>query len=57
MAWIRTYAAPDFEALAARLETLLDRYADDSPEVRAAYVRALWLEHAFFEAAWRHASP
>ena len=30
--WVRTYAAPEFEALAARLEGLLDRYAVDCPE-------------------------
>ena len=48
--WIRTYADPGFEALAARLEGLLDRYADDTPAVRAAYRRAMRLEVAFFEA-------
>jgi thiaminase/transcriptional activator TenA len=51
--WVRTYAAPEFEALAARLESLLDRYADDAPGVRSAYRRALELELGFFEAAWR----
>lgn len=48
--WIRTYADPEFEALAARLEGLLDRYADDTPDVRNAYRRAMVLELAFFEA-------
>ena len=48
--WIRTYADPGFEALAARLEGLLDRYGDDTPAVRAAYRRAMRLEVAFFEA-------
>jgi thiaminase/transcriptional activator TenA len=51
--WIETYAAPDFEALAATLEALLARYAEDSPSVRAAYRRAMQLELAFFEAAYR----
>jgi thiaminase/transcriptional activator TenA len=48
--WIETYAAPEFEALAARLEGLLDRYATDTPAVRTAYRRAMTLEVAFFEA-------
>jgi thiaminase/transcriptional activator TenA len=49
--WVRTYADPEFEALAIRLERLLDRYATDRPTVRAAYRRAMALELAFFEAA------
>jgi thiaminase/transcriptional activator TenA len=49
--WVRTYAAPEFEALAARLEGLLDRYAVDSSAVRTVYRRAMSLEVAFFEAA------
>jgi thiaminase/transcriptional activator TenA len=48
--WIRTYADPEFEALAAKLEALLDRYATDTPAVRSAYRRAMALEIAFFEA-------
>lgn len=48
--WIETYSAPDFEALASTLEGLLDRYAADTPAVRAAYCRAMNLELAFFEA-------
>jgi thiaminase/transcriptional activator TenA len=51
--WVRTYADPAFEALAARLEGLLDRYATEGPAVRAAYRRAMALELAFFEAAAR----
>jgi thiaminase/transcriptional activator TenA len=49
--WVRTYAAPEFQALAGRLEELLDRYAVDSTSVRAVYRRAMTLELAFFEAA------
>jgi thiaminase/transcriptional activator TenA len=52
--WIETYAAPEFEALAATLEGLLERYATESEAVRAAYRRAMQLELAFFQA---HASP
>ncbi len=48
--WIETYSDPEFEALAGRLEDLLDRYAADTPAVRAAYRRAMTLEVAFFEA-------
>jgi thiaminase/transcriptional activator TenA len=48
--WIETYSAPDFEDLASTLEGLLDRYAMDTPAVRAAYRRAMNLELAFFEA-------
>jgi thiaminase/transcriptional activator TenA len=48
--WVRTYADPGFEALAARLEALLDAHADDSPAVRANYRRAMELEYRFFDA-------
>ena len=48
--WIQTYADPEFEALAAKLEALLDRYATHTPVVRFAYRRAMALEVAFFEA-------
>jgi len=49
--WVRTYAAADFEDLAATLERLLDRYGSPTPAVQAAYARAMQLEVAFFEAA------
>jgi thiaminase (transcriptional activator TenA) len=49
--WTRTYAAPEFEALAARLEGLLDRYASDCAATAAVYRRAMTLEVAFFDAA------
>jgi thiaminase/transcriptional activator TenA len=48
--WVKTYADPGFEALAARLEALLDRHASDSPAVRANYRRAVELEYGFFDA-------
>jgi thiaminase/transcriptional activator TenA len=50
MEWIRTYSSPDFEALAARLESLLDRYAVDNDGIHVLYRRAVTLEVAFFEA-------
>ena len=57
--WIDTYNDPDFEALAASLEQLLDRYAGRLDggyqgryeEIRRLYVTAMELELAFF-AAW-----
>lgn len=50
--WITTYAAPEFDALAATLERLLDRHSTDTPAVRRAYRRAMQLELAFFEGAY-----
>jgi thiaminase/transcriptional activator TenA len=38
------------EELARRLEALLDELADDRPEVRALYRRAMECELAFFDA-------
>jgi thiaminase/transcriptional activator TenA len=49
--WIATYSSDEFEALASTLEGLLNRYAADTPPVRAAYRRAMRLERAFFDAA------
>jgi thiaminase/transcriptional activator TenA len=51
--WVATYADPDFEALAARLEELLDTHATDSDTVRTHYRRALELEYDFFDANLR----
>ena len=48
--WITTYADANFEALAARLEQLLDRHATDTAPVRANYRRAMELEYDFFDA-------
>ena len=48
--WIETYADKGFEGLATKLETLVDRYAEDTPAVRVAYRRAMELELDFFEA-------
>jgi thiaminase/transcriptional activator TenA len=49
--WIETYSSPDFEALAATLERLLNRYAHDTPTVSGTYRRAMRLELGFFDAA------
>jgi thiaminase/transcriptional activator TenA len=48
--WVKTYADPGFEALAVRLEALLDAHAVDSAAVRANYRRAMELECGFFDA-------
>ncbi|MEI6202762.1 MAG: TenA family protein [Enhydrobacter sp.] len=48
--WVKTYADPGFEALAVRLERLLDLHAADTPTVRANYRRAMELEYGFFDA-------
>ena len=48
--WVKTYADPGFEALAVRLEGLLDQHATDTQGVRANYRRAMELEYDFFDA-------
>lgn len=48
--WVKTYADPGFEALAARLEALLDRHANGEEAVRDNYRRAMELEYDFFDA-------
>lgn len=48
--WVKTYADPGFEALAVRLESLLELHAADTPAVRANYRRAMELEYGFFDA-------
>lgn len=52
--WIQTYSSEDFEALAQKLEELVDRYADDTPLVRSTYRYAMECELGFFQAAWEH---
>ncbi len=52
--WVTTYADPAFEKLTRTLERLLDAHADDTPVVHETYRRAMQLEVAFFEAAYRH---
>ncbi len=53
--WVETYSSPDVEALAARLEALLDRYGGEPARVAELYRRAMQLELAFFQAAWEAA--
>lgn len=49
--WIQTYADPDFESLATKLENLLDRYGEDTGELHRAYRRAMSLEIGFFDSS------
>jgi thiaminase/transcriptional activator TenA len=56
--WVDTYAAPEFEELAATLEGLLDRYVVDAGAAGRVYRRAMQLEVAFFDGALRpNATP
>lgn len=55
--WVETYSSPDFEALARRLESLLDRYRGDLDRVAVHYHRAMELELGFFDAAWHWEEP
>lgn len=48
--WVKTYSDRGFEALAVRLETLLDHHAGDTLAVRANYRHAMELEYRFFDA-------
>ena len=48
--WIATYSSPDFQALIARVESLLDAIAPESPSVRDAYTYAMQCELNFFSA-------
>jgi len=50
--WVETYASPGVEALASRLEGLLDRYGGEREHLERNYRRAMELELAFFQAAW-----
>ncbi len=50
--WVETYSSPDLEALASRLESLLDSYGGDPVRLAELYRQAMELELAFFQAAW-----
>ena len=51
--WVETYASEEFEALASRLEALLDHLGGDEAALRAHYRTAMTLEHRFWDAAWQ----
>jgi thiaminase/transcriptional activator TenA len=50
--WVETYASDEFEALATRLEGLLDHLGGDEDTLRSHYGTAMTLEHRFWDAAW-----
>ncbi len=54
-AWVEEYASPGMEELAQTIESLLDRTVTtpEQDEARERYHRAMDLEYAFFDAAWR----
>lgn len=49
--WIETYSSPEFEALAAELESLLDQLAEGTHRVSQAYRYAMRCELDFFSAS------
>ncbi|WP_199178318.1 TenA family protein [Mycobacterium hubeiense] len=49
--WVTTYSSAEFEALAQRLEELLDRYGGDHDRLAVLYRQAMELEVRFFDAA------
>ena len=53
--WVETYSGAEVEALASRLEELLDRYGGNPERLAWLYRRAMELELAFFQAAWEAA--
>ncbi len=55
--WVAAYSNAPFEALARRLEGLLDRYGGEHDRLAALYRRAMELELAFFDSASRGQGP
>jgi thiaminase/transcriptional activator TenA len=55
--WVETYSSAEFEALARRLEVLLDRYGGDHARLAVLYHQAMELELRFFDAAGRWEKP
>jgi thiaminase/transcriptional activator TenA len=55
--WVEIYSSAEFEALARRLEDLLDRYGGDHDRLAVLYHQAMELELRFFDAAGRWEEP
>lgn len=58
-AWIRTYAAPDFQSLASATSELLDRLASHTgarrhDELYRTFLTSCRYERAFWDMAWQH---
>jgi len=51
--WVMTNSNEQFEAIARRLEVLLDRYGGDHDRLAVLYHQAMELELRFFDAAVR----
>lgn len=49
--WVDTYNAPEFEALAGRMEALLDRFDDGGQQAARHYRAAMEREYDFFDQA------
>ena len=49
--WVKTYSGEEFGRLVGRLESLLDRVAEDTPAVEEHYLYALSCENDFFTAS------
>jgi thiaminase/transcriptional activator TenA len=54
---VETYSSAEFEALARRLEVLLDRYGGDHDRLAVLYHQAMELELRFFDAAGQREKP
>ena len=50
--WVETYASPEVETLAARLEGLFDQYGGEPETLARLYRQAMEFELAFFQSAW-----
>jgi thiaminase/transcriptional activator TenA len=50
--WVRAYSGQEFEALARRLESLVDGYGRDPDAAHGAYAYAMQCEYDFFQMAW-----
>jgi thiaminase (transcriptional activator TenA) len=55
--WVGTYSSEEFDAMAQRLEGVLNRYGGDHDRVADLYHRAMELELRFFDAAVRWDQP
>ncbi len=56
-AWVETYSDPEFEALATRMESLLDTHEDGSDTIARHYRTAMRLEYDFFDQAAGDTGP
>ncbi|MCS6825792.1 MAG: TenA family protein [Caldilinea sp.] len=50
--WVGAYGSPEFEALARRLESLVDGLGRNADAAHRAYAYAMQCEYDFFQMAW-----